>query len=304
MITIENLTFNYNSQELFNGLNINFKKGSIYGLLGKNGAGKTSLLKLISGLLFTKEGKCEVFESPSSLKDPNILKDVFFIPETFYLSDLKVKDYINLYSVFYPAFNHEVLDAKLNLFGIKLSKEIKTLSYGQQKKFFLAFAMASSSRILLFDEPTNGLDIPSQREIRRAIIECSDKNKIIIISSHHLKEIESLFDTLVILDDGKIIINSPLDIINKCFKTTITHSLNKQDNVVFSEKCGGGYFILQKSNRREETKVDLEFFFSAAIATPYEINRILQEAMNNQDNKYSTDNINKPGEINENNANN
>ncbi|HOV15103.1 MAG TPA: ATP-binding cassette domain-containing protein, partial [Spirochaetota bacterium] len=118
MIKINNLTFGYTGYNLFDKLNLEIKDGAIYGLLGKNGAGKTTLLKIITGLIYPKSGECLIYEELSSLRLPEILKDLFFIPESFNLPEVSAKQFFELNSTFYDNFNKEVFYYKLNEFEI------------------------------------------------------------------------------------------------------------------------------------------------------------------------------------------
>lgn len=275
MIQIDNLTFNYKKQQLFDNLNLHFAPGKIYGLLGKNGAGKTTLFKIIAGLLFPGRGSCRVFDQSPSGRHPSLLGDLFFLPETFYLPKMGMKTYVDLYAPYYPNFDRELFSRKVAEFEIDEAKELHTLSYGQKKKFLLAFAIATSVRVLLLDEPTNGVDIPSQRAIRRLIIESAHDERTIIISTHHMKELETTFDNLTIVDKGKLVLNHPVADINSAFKTTITHDISAAEDVVYSEQVAGGYSVLLKNPGEDEQHIDLDFFFSAVLKTPYEICKIL-----------------------------
>jgi ABC-2 type transport system ATP-binding protein len=277
MINIENLYFSYGNNNLFQELNLEIKKGKIYGLLGKNGAGKTTLLKIISGLIFPKTGNCSVFDLESRLRVPGMLKDIFFIPETYFLPEITIEEYEKLYSPFYEKFDKPYFFEKIKELELEKGKKISTFSYGQKKKLLLAFGIASKCKILIFDEPTNGLDIPSQRMIRKQLAESIDDERIFIISTHHVKEMENIFDTLIVLDGGKIIFKEDLDLISQKLALKIVTSLEGLQGIVYSEEIPGGYSVLLKNSGFEEGKMDIEFLFNAVLNENHRINNIFKE---------------------------
>jgi ABC-2 type transport system ATP-binding protein len=161
MISIKNLGFGYKKMgQLFRNLNLELSGGNIYGLLGKNGVGKTTLLKIICGLLFPKEGACFVLGSESVKRTPELLSEIYIIGEELFVPQLSIKEFNSLYAPFYCRFNMGMLRAFLDEFAISEKENLSGLSYGQKKKFLLAFGLSTGCRILILDEPTNGLDIP------------------------------------------------------------------------------------------------------------------------------------------------
>jgi len=277
MINVANLNFSYGNKELFQDLELKIEQGKIYGLLGKNGAGKTSLLKIICGLLFPKNGTCLVLDMESKYRMPDLLKEIYFIPESYSLPEITPKEYEKLYSPFYERFDKGQFYNKIKEAELDENKKLNTLSYGQKKKFLLAFGLASKCKILIFDEPTNGLDIPSQRIIRKQLAESIDGERTIIISTHHVKEMENIFDTIVVLDNGKIIFNHDIDKISQKLTLKVVPDLKDQENVVYSEEIPGGFSVLLKSKENEESKVDIEFLFNAILKDSQKINNIFQE---------------------------
>jgi ABC-2 type transport system ATP-binding protein len=190
MITLEQLTFGYYSEKkLFHNLNLEFKTGNIYGLLGKNGAGKTTLLKLICGLLFPQQGSCTVKGFPAQGRNPEFLNDIFLITEEFYLPAITIRTYQQIYAPFYPGFNQERFRENLKEFELNPQALLTTLSYGQKKKFLLAFGLATDCACFILDEPTNGLDIPSKRQFRRLLAASLDPDRMFIISTHQVRDL-------------------------------------------------------------------------------------------------------------------
>ena len=163
MIEIQNLSFGYRKKKLlYRDLTLTMETGSIYGLLGKNGAGKSTLLKNLSGLLFPFKGNIMVNGFIPGKRLPAFLQTIYLIPEEVNVPALTIRAYEKLFSPFYPSFDPEQFHNYLEQLNVKDEGKLNTLSFGQQKKFIIAFALACNTRILLMDESTNGLDIPSK----------------------------------------------------------------------------------------------------------------------------------------------
>ena len=211
MLEINKICFGYEGvRGLFKDLDLQLKAGSIYGLLGKNGAGKTTLLKLIAGMLFPDGGNCNVLGFTPQHRLPQFLQEIYFIPEEFYVPPISADIYVNLYAPFYSNFDHKIFQDAINEFGLSTDKELTTLSYGQKKKFLVVFGLATNCKFLLLDEPTNGLDIPSKSQFRKLLATMLTKDKAFIIATHQVRDLETLIDTVVILDEGKIIFNQSI----------------------------------------------------------------------------------------------
>ena len=208
MIQIKNLSFGYKRKSyLFDDLSLHIPMGNIYGLLGRNGAGKTTLLKQMVGLLFPSKGECLIFDKPSQERLPEVLSEIYFIPEEFQLPSITMNAFTKMHAPFYPKFDHELLTNYLNEFEINTNAKLTSLSYGQKKKFLIAFGLATKTKILILDEPTNGLDIPSKSQFRRIIASSMDEKRSIVISTHQVRDLASLIDHIIILESGKVVFN-------------------------------------------------------------------------------------------------
>lgn len=265
MVKINNLFFSYTSKLLFNNLNLRLTPGNIYGLLGKNGAGKTTLLKIISGQLFPKKGNCTVNETEAKKREPEMLSDIYFLPEDFFLPDLTPERYMKLFSPFYPRFSIEDFENYLRSFELKRDSSLSTMSYGQKKKFLIAFGMATNCNIILLDEPTNGLDIPSKTQFRRLISSITTENRLILISTHQVRDMEHLIDPIIIIDDGRIILNESIENITSKISIEITQEVVDSENVIYKEKVPGGYAIVYEKPG-PELNLDIEIFFNMVLA--------------------------------------
>ncbi len=267
MIQINDVTFGYSKYyKLFNQLNLELEPGNIYGLLGKNGTGKTTLIKLMTGLLMPHEGHCKVFNVDAGKRFPSVMANYFIVPEEFMLPSIKMDDYIRINSPFYPKFSATEYSMYLKDFELEGNKNLNTLSYGQKKKFLLAFGLATNVKLLFLDEPTNGLDIPSKSQFRKTVARSLNDEKSIIISTHQARDLESLIDSVIILESGKIIINSPCSLVTQKLAFGKVKSLDETNDFIYSEDALGGYKIVTKSNGKDESELDLELFFNAVIS--------------------------------------
>jgi len=211
MIALKDISFRYTRQEqLFHQLNLNLENNGICGLLGKNGAGKTTLLKIIAGLAFADEGTTQVLGHIPRKRHPNFLSEIYFLPEDFFVPALTAEQYENFYASFYPRFDHTLFLNNLAELELPHKKLLTQFSQGQKKKFMIAFALATHCSLIIFDEPTNGLDIPSKTQFRKLLAATIAENRLFIISTHQVHDVEKLIDRVIILDQGKIIYQQTL----------------------------------------------------------------------------------------------
>lgn len=270
MIQIENLSFGYKKNRLlFDNLSLQIPMGNIYGLLGRNGAGKTTLLKHILGLLFPSNGKCMVFDKPAGDRLPKILSDIYFIPEEFVLPPVTMDTFVKLHAPFYPGFSGEMYNKYLTEFEINDNSKLNSLSYGQKKKFLIAFGLATQTRILILDEPTNGLDIPSKSQFRKIIASSMTEERSIIISTHQVRDLASLIDHIVILESGKIIFHKGTEEISSKLSFVQARDLTGLE-VLYKEDVLGGHAVMCRKNG-EETEIDLELLFNGVVSNTAEV---------------------------------
>ena len=263
MIDIQNITFAYKKKTpLFEDFSLSLVSGSIVGLLGKNGAGKTTLLKLISGLLPTQGGAINVNGFAPKERKPSFLADVSFIPEEFSLPSLSISAYVAALQPLYPNFDSEKLDNILTEFELQRCDKLHNISHGQRKKFLIAFALSCNSKVLILDEPTNGLDIPSKSLFRKVLVSSVTDEQIVLISTHQVKDIDSVIDTVVVLDKGKTIFNDSLENVSRDYRFEIVNDLQTAENALYHEKKLNGYHCIASAHNHEETNVDLELFFN------------------------------------------
>ncbi len=262
MIQINDLDFTYSRQKgLFNGLSLHLEPGSITGLLGKNGAGKTTLLKLMTGLLHSNSGVISILGHDPKNREVSMLNDVFLVPEEFYFPSISIQEYVKAFAPFYPRFDQALFVRILEEFELMAENNLQKHSHGQKKKFLIAFALSTRCRLLVLDEPTNGLDIPSKSLFRKILAGSLDEDQLVIISTHQVKDVENLIDKILILDDGKMIFHQTIAEISQkvCF---VSGASTDMEGAIYGEAVPGGYrMIVQKDHA--ETEVDIELLFNA-----------------------------------------
>lgn len=277
MIKIENLSFSYGSRQvIFDELNLNLISGNIYGLLGNNGAGKSTLLKIMSGLLFPKCGKVDVAGFRPGDRYPAFLQEIYLITEEFYVPPFTMERFVDLYSPFYPRFNHLLLEDYIHEFKLPRKQKLSELSYGQKKKFLLSFGLATDCKVLILDEPTNGLDIPSKSQFRKVVAGAIHEERIIIISTHQARDMENLIDPIIILDAGKIIFFQNYEQISKKIALSRQAKLPTDNSLIYSEPTLGGYVVVRENVDMEETNLNLEILFKAIIGNKDKIHAIFE----------------------------
>lgn len=277
MVQIENLTFSYRAkQKLFDELTLTLPKGNIYGLLGKNGAGKTSLLKLMAGLLFPKGGQMLIDSFEPRDRYPDFLKEIYLVTEEFHVPAMRMSRFVDLYSPFYPRFNRDLFDEYIKEFRLPADQKLTSLSYGQKKKFLLSFGLATDCHLLILDEPTNGLDIPSKSQFRKVVANAIHEERSFIISTHQARDMENLIDPIIILDEGKVVFFEDYERIAKNLTVTKTKELPDHDGVVYHESTFSGYTVVEANQTSEESNMNLELLFNAVVNNSAKVRQIFE----------------------------
>ena len=277
MITIEKLEFAFKkNQPLFADLNLELHAGRIYGLFGLNGAGKTTLLNHISGMLFPAKGECRIFGKPARDRLPETQSEIFIVPEQFDLPTVKPEIYIELHAPFYPRFDLEQAGSLMEQFNLDRDKVLSKQSYGQRKKFLISFALATNTKILLMDEPTNGLDIPSKSQFRKVMASFQLEDRCTVISTHQVRDLESLIDRLTVLHEGGIIFDQTVEAISRNLTFKKVSDGEQSEKIYGEEILGGEQIIKKRGSSEDDTHIDLEFLFNAVIQETESMNRAFQ----------------------------
>lgn len=274
MIDVKHLSFSYRKgKNVFSGLDLTLTEGHVYGLLGKNGAGKSTLLKLLCGLLFPKQGELTVMGYCPRERKPSFLSDLFFIPEEIFLPEMKMPEYARLIAPFYPRFSMSQLEAYLDEFEVSETEKLNRMSYGQRKKALICLGLACNTHLLIMDEPTNGLDIPSKSHFRRLISSVATEDKCVIISTHQVRDLENLIDALVVIDESKILVNTTTDRITD---RLLFKSLREDEAALFADVSLKGRWGVVLNEQHEDNKLDMEIFFNTVLKNPEKIRQILE----------------------------
>lgn len=272
LIELSSLTFGYSKNKpLFQNLDLALAPGHIYGMFGKNGTGKTTLLKQMTGLLFPDKGESVIFGQQAYQRKPAVLQDLFLLPENFELPPLSAETFRDVHGPLYPRFSNEQFDNFLREFDIPADQQLTKLSFGQQKKALLSFALATNTRLLLMDEPTNGLDIPSKSQFRRVLAGAISEEQSVLISTHQVRDLASLIDEVIILENGQIIFQEAIDRIDQ---TLSFQEVKEGENAeaLFSEPSFSGHKVIVPASD-QQTEIDLELLFSGVLTNP----QIIQE---------------------------
>jgi ABC-2 type transport system ATP-binding protein len=284
MIQIQNLNYHYKKgKPIFTDISLNIKEGNIYGLLGENGVGKTTLLRIISGLLIPNKGTCQVFGYDAKKRLPQMLAVIYYLPEELSVPSISAIKYGKIYGDLYPNFDTEEYHRLLEQFSIDCKKVIDKQSFGQQKKTMIAFALACNTKFLLMDEPTNGLDIPSKSIFRQAIAETLNNDRTIIISTHQVRDLENLIDPIINLENNQILLNNTVSEITKKLKFSVQQE--KSATALYQEQTLGGFFCVEQNNDETESNINIEALFNAALCNK-------EYFKNNMINNYHTEDIN------------
>lgn len=277
MIELKDVSFGYRKGTLFQKLDMKIESGKIYGLLGRNGAGKTTLLKLISGLLFPRSGEISVLDHTPRRREPSFLSQVFVLPEEFDLPRVDMVHYAAAYGKFYPNFSREDLDRIMREFDVLPTQNFHQMSFGQKKKAYIAFAIACNTPLLVMDEPTNGLDIPSKSSFRRVIASVADSGHTIIISTHQVRDLNQLIDNVVILDGSEILLNADTEQITRELKFV---SLESSEQALYAEDTVHGRWGVKVNDNSEDTPLDIELLFNATVSNKQAVKDIFNKNIN------------------------
>lgn len=252
---------------MLDDFSIRFDRGGIYGLLGPNGVGKSTLLYLICGALIPRSGHVTFDGTDTRLRRPATLSDIFLVPEEISLPHISLERFIAINSPFYPGFDRNIMDRCLEVFDMRCDGRLDSMSMGQKKKAFMSFALACNTRVLLMDEPTNGLDIPGKAAFRRLVAEHVTDDRIFIISTHQVRDLEQLLDHVVIMNAQKVLFDRDIAQIQQRLKFLRNVSYCP-DSALHSLRSIGGFDIIIPNTDEDDTDVNLEILFDFALKSP------------------------------------
>lgn len=196
------LTKWFGSKEAVAGLTVNIEKGKIYGLLGENGSGKTTWMKMVSGL--TKPGCGEILYDGHALCYEDKAEIAYMATEPFFYDFMKVRDVGEYYKAFFEDFDAARYEELIGKMGLSPDMKVKNLSSGMAAKLKLAATLARKAELYLLDEPLNGIDYKAREEIINLILEEADGENTFVISTHLLEEIESFIEYAIFIKEGRL----------------------------------------------------------------------------------------------------
>ena len=273
MIDIQNLSFSYKKTPVFDNISLSFREGNIYGLLGENGVGKTTLLKLVCGLQRPTEGTCTVDGLTSYDRLPEMLQRITFLPDEVKLPDNATPQrYVDELRPFYPNFAQGTFLHLMQEFEVEPDRKFREMSFGQQKKSLIAAALSLGTDYVLLDEPTNGLDIPGKAQFRSILSKRVDERSTLIISTHQVKDVENLIDPIVILSNNAVLLDATVQRITE--KLYFEYGGEKRDDALYSELMPGGYLNVVRNTTGEESQINIEALFNAVLRNKKQINEL------------------------------
>ncbi|CCZ49068.1 aBC transporter ATP-binding protein [Bacteroides sp. CAG:661] len=273
MLQVENISFSYGRRkpEVLSDFSFSLEKGRVYGLLGKNGVGKSTLLYLMCGLLTPKHGRVMYHGLDVRRRLPETLRDMFLVPEEFDLPAVSLVQFVELNSPFYPNFSKEDMMTYLHLFEMDWNIHLGGLSMGQKKKVFMSFALATHTSLLLMDEPTNGLDIMAKSQFRKFIASGMSDERTIVISTHQVRDIDNVLDHVVIMNNSCVLLDESIVRVTERLAFVESDSPALAEEALYKLPSVQGNSLLLPNREGVETKLNLELLFGAVLADPEKI---------------------------------
>lgn len=261
MLKIQSLSHYYRRQKpVIQSITTRLEAGRIAGLMGANGVGKSTLMRLVTGLLYPKDGSVEVLGHDPAKREVNFLNQIYLVPEETYLPDMTSDMFASLYSPFYPKFDHSLFLRTLERFELAHPHALADYSFGQKKKFLIAFGIATRAKLLVLDEPTNGLDIPSKTQFRQLLIENISDDQSVLISTHQARDLENLIDMVILMDNQDAQACDLNDVTNKL---SVGKYEKEPEDAIFSQKNIGEFVCLTPYREDSRQHLDLEMLFNA-----------------------------------------
>lgn len=268
MIDIANLAFSYGTSEVLKNISMKLESGRIYGLLGENGVGKTTLLTLLSGLKKCGRGTIRIDGRDPYRREPSLLSDICYLPDEVAPENDSAAGWAACRGRFWPNFTLGRFYEIMRVFENDPAKKMNTMSSGQLKKTYISFALACDTRYLFLDEPTNGLDIPSKSQFRRVVSSCMTDERTIVVSTHQVRDVDALLDHVVVLEGSHVLLDSSTaDVCARlCFEERPMGAA--LGDVLYEQPSMGGHAVVTRNPGGKETPLNLELLFNALLAVP------------------------------------
>lgn len=261
MIKVNNLAFSYGKDQVLKNINLTLENGKIYGLLGENGVGKTTLLTLLCGLKKAQVGSIDTDGANPYDREPSLLEQMFYLPDDVAPIYDKAYSWARSRGKFWSNFSLDKFVEIMNDFENDVNQKLSAMSTGQLKKTYISFALACSTKYLFLDEPTNGLDIPSKSQFRSSILKYTSEDSTIVISTHQVRDLENVIDPIIILDRQDVLLNASLEEISR--KLFFDYGTELHQESLYSEQLPGGFIQVYPNVRNQDSKVNIEALFNA-----------------------------------------
>lgn len=272
MIEIKDLGFSYKDNKVLENVTMTMKEGCIYGLLGENGVGKTTLLALLCGLKKPQEGSILVDGRKPYDRQPGLLGSQFYLMDEVAPVSMKACEYAKMYGKFWPDFKMDRFNEILQLLEADSEWKMDKLSLGQLKKVYIAFALACNTKYYYLDEPSNGLDIPSKALFRKALSKYMREDATVVISTHQVRDLENIIDPIIILDKREVLLNASVDEISD--KLFFDYSGEPSADALYSEMIPGMSVQVMPNPMHAESKVNIEALFNTVHRHKEEIKKM------------------------------
>ena len=275
MIKIQNLGFSYGDNIVLKDIRMTLEEGRIYGLLGENGVGKTTLLTLLSGLKKPKAGSIEIDGKTPFKREPSLLTEIYYLSDEVAEANMTALEYAVNYGKFWEGFDMQKFIDIMSVLENDLNQKMNHMSFGQLKKTHIAFALACNTKYLFMDEPTNGLDIPSKSQFRKALMKYTREDSTLLISTHQVRDLESVIDPIIILDRQQVLLNASIQEIAE--KLYFDYGNEIKDGALYCEMIPGGCIQVLINTTGDESKVNIEALFNTVHKHKVLIQRLFTE---------------------------
>lgn len=261
MIEIKDLAFSYGKTPILKSITTTLEEGRIYGLLGENGVGKTTLLTLLCGLKKVCSGSITTDGQNPFDRTPTLLQNQFYLPDEVLPIAMKAECFAKERGAFWPDYDHSKFLEIMKEFENDPAKKMNQMSAGQLKKTYISLALACGCKYIFMDEPTNGLDIPSKTQFRSAIMKYTTDDSTIVISTHQVRDLENIIDPIIILDRQDVLLNATVEEITS--KLYFDYGTQLHPESLYSEQLPGGFIQVYPNTTGEDSKINVEALFNA-----------------------------------------
>ena len=261
MIEIKDLAFSYGKTPILKSITTTLEEGRIYGLLGENGVGKTTLLTLLCGLKKVCSGSITTDGQNPFDRTPTLLQNQFYLPDEVLPIAMKAECFAKERGAFWPDYDHAKFLEIMKEFENDPAKKMNQMSAGQLKKTYISLALACGCKYIFMDEPTNGLDIPSKTQFRSAIMKYTSDDSTIVISTHQVRDLENIIDPIIILDRQDVLLNASVEEITS--KLYFDYGTQLHPESLYSEQLPGGFIQVYPNATGEDSKINVEALFNA-----------------------------------------